>query len=119
MTIGFILTAFALFCYRYGFMQFSYLLIGISLFFIGFGISLTIPSLMTAVISATSKEQVGIVSGALNSIRQVGAVLGVAAIVALLNGSNSFTEGLHRSLFVISGILIVGGMLSFSFIKRN
>lgn len=84
----------------------------IGLLLIGFGVSLAIPSLMTAVISAVPKEQTGVASGALNSSRQLGATLGVALQGAMVSGSGTFTAGLHASLIVTCVVLFCGGVLS-------
>ncbi|MFG1638807.1 MFS transporter [Amycolatopsis sp. NPDC049252] len=51
---------------------------------LGFGVSLAIPSLLTAVIGSAPPELAGIAGGALNASRQTGAVLGVAILGSLL-----------------------------------
>jgi DHA2 family methylenomycin A resistance protein-like MFS transporter len=91
----------------------------IGLLLIGFGVSLTIPSLMAAVISSVSKEQTGAVSGALHTSRQLGAMLGVAILGSIVSGSESFTAGIQQSLIVTAVILSGGSLLSFTFIGRK
>ncbi|MFJ1760317.1 MFS transporter [Amycolatopsis sp. NPDC088138] len=56
----------------------------IALALLGFGVSLAIPSLLTAVIGSAPPELAGIAGGALNASRQTGAVLGVAILGSLL-----------------------------------
>lgn len=97
----------------------SYAITLVGLLLIGFGVSFTIPSLMTAVISSVPKEQTGAVSGALNSSRQLGATLGVAILGTILSGSKSFIAGMHVSLIVTTVILFGGSLLSLAFIGRN
>ncbi|MFI5591343.1 MFS transporter [Amycolatopsis sp. NPDC051758] len=55
----------------------------VALALLGFGVSLVIPSLLTAVIGAAPRELAGMAGGALNASRQTGAVLGVAILGAL------------------------------------
>ncbi|MGG1552872.1 MFS transporter [Paenibacillus ferrarius] len=97
----------------------GYTLTLVGLLLIGFGVSLTVPALMAAVISAVPKEQTGAASGALNSSRQLGATLGVAILGAMLSGSQSFMAGMQMSLAVTAVILLGGGVLSFLFIGRT
>ncbi|ASS69362.1 MFS transporter [Paenibacillus sp. RUD330] len=91
--------------------------IGLVLF--GFGVSFTIPALMTAVMSSVPREQTGAVSGALHSSRQVGAALGVAILGSILGGSNSLRAGMHLALIVTAVVLIGGGLLSFLYIGKD
>lgn len=88
----------------------------ISLLLIGFGVSFTIPSLLAAVIAAVPKAQVGAVSGALNSSRQLGATLGVAILGSLLTDSHSLSDGVHMTFIITAVILFSGSLLSFVFI---
>ncbi|RTE09184.1 DHA2 family efflux MFS transporter permease subunit [Paenibacillus whitsoniae] len=93
----------------------GYTLTLVGLLLIGFGVSLTVPALMAAVISAVPKEQTGAASGALNSTRQLGATLGVAILGAMLSGSQSFMAGMQMSLAVTAVILLGGSVFSFLF----
>lgn len=97
----------------------GYTLTLVGLLLIGFGVSLTVPALMAAVISAVPKEQTGAASGALNSSRQLGATLGVAILGAMLSGSESFMAGMQVSFVVTAVILLGGSILSFVYIGRN
>ncbi|WP_239616214.1 MFS transporter [Cohnella mopanensis] len=90
----------------------SYVIALIAQLLAGFGVSFAIPSLIAAVVSSVPKEQAGIASGALNSSRQLGAVLGVALLGAIANSNDSFVSGLHTALIVASTVLLAGGVLS-------
>ncbi len=119
MTFGFSFAALGMLVQVWSDINTSYILTLIGLLLIGFGVSYTIPALMTAVLSSVSKEQVGTVSGALNSIRQFGATLGVAIIGSILSASSSFITGMHLSLIAVSVVLFGGSLLSFAFIGRD
>ena len=75
----------------------------VALALLGFGVSLAIPSLLTAVVGSASRELAGMAGGALNASRQTGAVLGVAVLGALLNATTTTT-----SLAVAGAVLLVG-----------
>jgi MFS transporter, DHA2 family, methylenomycin A resistance protein len=119
MTVGFSLGAAGTLLQVWTEVNTSYLITLVGLLLIGFGVSLTIPSLMAAVISSVPQELTGAVSGALNSSRQLGATLGVAILGSVLSGSESFIYGMHMSLIIITVILFGGSLLSFTFIGRG
>ncbi|MEV6876810.1 MFS transporter [Amycolatopsis sp. NPDC051128] len=56
---------------------------------LGFGVSLAIPSLLTAVVGSAPPELAGVAGGALNAARQTGAVLGVALLGVLVSGTSA------------------------------
>jgi DHA2 family methylenomycin A resistance protein-like MFS transporter len=89
------------------------------LLLIGFGISFTVPALMAAVISSAPKELAGTASGALNASRQLGSTLGVAAIGAMIGGSESLLGGVQWSMGVTAAVFAGGCLLSFAFIGRS
>ncbi|MGW2717930.1 MFS transporter [Streptomyces sp. NPDC001492] len=95
------------------------LLIGIGLLAFGFGVSFAIPSLVTATVSATPKEQVGIASGVLNSARQTGAVIGVSVLGSVLHAAADSTDGSRTALIIATAALLLGLLLSLAFIGRN
>ncbi len=74
---------------------------------LGFGVSFAIPSLMTAVVGAVAKEQAGIASGALNSARQTGAVLGVAVLGTTADAAPD-GDGTRLALLVAGLALLAG-----------
>lgn len=94
----------------------GYAVTGIALLLIGLGTSFVIPALVAAVISSAPRDAAGIVSGALNAVRQLGATFGVAVFGAILDGSASLSHGL-RIVLIASAILSIGGsVLAFRFI---
>lgn len=90
----------------------------VGLLLLGFGISLAIPSLVTAVVGSVPREQSGIGSGALNSVRQTGAVLGVAVLGAVLGSSSSVAAGTQAALVVAGVLLLLGAVVAGMFIGR-
>lgn len=73
---------------------------------LGFGVSLAIPSLLAAVVSAAPPELAGTAGGALNASRQTGAALGVAILGAILNTTSTTT-----ALAVAGAVLLSGSFL--------
>jgi DHA2 family methylenomycin A resistance protein-like MFS transporter len=80
----------------------------IGLLILGFGVSFAIPPLMTAVVGSVPTEYAGIGSGALNSARQTGAVLGVAILGTILGANHSVAAGTQVAL-VTAGLTLLGG----------
>ncbi|MGW4520202.1 MFS transporter [Amycolatopsis sp. NPDC004378] len=82
----------------------------LALALLGFGVSLAIPALLTAVVGSVPPELAGTAGGALNASRQTGAVLGVAVLGALLNSTSATT-----ALVVAGTVLILGAVDCFLF----
>ncbi|SEF36855.1 MFS transporter, DHA2 family, methylenomycin A resistance protein [Amycolatopsis pretoriensis] len=78
----------------------------VALALLGFGVSLAIPALLTAVVGSAPRELAGIAGGALNASRQSGAVVGVAVLGALLNATTTTT-----ALATAGALLLVGALL--------
>jgi DHA2 family methylenomycin A resistance protein-like MFS transporter len=76
---------------------------------LGFGVSFTVPPLMTAVVGSVPGEQSGIASGALNAARQTGAVLGVAVLGTLVGDGSSITSHTTRIALVVAGLVLLAG----------
>ncbi|MCZ8516668.1 hypothetical protein O9H85_30655 [Paenibacillus filicis] len=102
-----------------------YWLLFVGLFLIGYGLSLTIPPLVTAVVTAAPPGQAGVASGALNSIRQLGAALGVSVLSLCMNGAGAHAEtaaataGVNTALLVSAFVLAGGGVITLLFIGRQ
>lgn len=79
----------------------------VALALLGFGVSLAIPSLLTAVVGSAPRELAGIAGGALNAFRQTGAVVGVAVLGALLNATTTTT-----ALATAGALLLVGAAIA-------
>jgi DHA2 family methylenomycin A resistance protein-like MFS transporter len=65
---------------------------------LGLGVGLVVPVMTTAVLSSVEPSWSGVASGALNTARQTGSVLGVGLFGSLL--AAGLVTGLHRSLLV-------------------
>jgi DHA2 family methylenomycin A resistance protein-like MFS transporter len=102
-----------------------YWLLFVGLFLIGYGLTLTIPPLVTAVVTAAPPGQAGVASGALNSIRQLGAALGVAVLSLCMNGAGAHAEtaasaaGVNTAFLVSAFVLACGGVITFLYIGRQ
>jgi MFS family permease len=68
---------------------------------IGFGVSLALPALVTAVVATAPAGTAGAAGGLLNAVRQVGATLGVAATGAFVTVDASATG---RALFLCGAV---------------
>jgi DHA2 family methylenomycin A resistance protein-like MFS transporter len=85
---------------------------------LGFGVSFAIPPLMTAVVGSVTKEQSGIASGALNSARLMGAVLGVAILGAFLSSASSVGAVTRVALFSAAVVLLAGAGVVAAYVGR-
>ncbi len=87
----------------------------------GIGVGLTIPSLLAAGSAALPPARFGTGSGVLNMARQVGTVLGVAALVAILahadptNPVATFRDG----VYLVAAFGITAGLTSALFLTRR
>jgi DHA2 family methylenomycin A resistance protein-like MFS transporter len=72
---------------------------------LGGGLGLLVPPLTSTLLGSVEKSRSGIASGVLNSMRQIGSVLGVALFGSMIS-AHQFPRGLHISL-VISLVLLV------------
>jgi len=97
----------------------SYAVILVGLLLLGCGVSLTIPALIAAVMTAAPMEQAGIAAGALNASRQVGAALGVSVLGAMLGGAGSVVAGARTALLVTGIVLLCGVAISLAGIGRT
>lgn len=79
---------------------------------VGIGFALTMSPLTSAAIQAVSTQEGGLASGISSTTRQIGAVLGVAVLGAIVrsreSGGASFEAGLD-SAFVAAGVVTVAG----------
>jgi MFS transporter, DHA2 family, methylenomycin A resistance protein len=71
---------------------------------LGFGLGLLVPPLTSMLLGSVDKSRSGIASGVLNSMRQIGSVLGVAVFGSILAARQTL-QGLRISL-VISVVLL-------------
>jgi hypothetical protein len=78
----------------------------------GMGVGLTIPSLLGAGTSTVPPAWFGTGSGVLNMARQVGSVLGVAALIGVLTGAGSGLTPFRHSLELIIGFFLASALIS-------
>ena len=81
----------------------------------GCGISMAMPGAQKAAVTAVRPEEIGQASGVFNTLRQLGAVFGIAVCaVAFTRGGGTyaspaaFTDGFRPALWVTAGLALVG-----------
>src|SRR5437660_936754 len=91
----------------------------------GVGASLAMPAMTHAAIDHTPKERAGIGSAVLNASRQVGGVIGIALLGALISSharrgaTAHFMLGLHQGLALAGVLFLAGSGLSLAFVERS
>src|SRR5256886_16584373 len=70
-----------------------------------------------AAIDHTPKERAGIGSAVLNASRQVGGVVGIALLGALIGGR--FVVGMHRGMVLAGALLLLGSGLRLGYAVRS
>ncbi|WP_408262194.1 MFS transporter [Paraburkholderia phytofirmans] len=78
------------------------------------GMGLAVPAMTTAVLASTDAPRAGTASAVLNTARQAGGAVGVAAFGALASGAAAaqIVAGMRASTAVSVGLLVIGGVLS-------
>jgi EmrB/QacA subfamily drug resistance transporter len=87
----------------------------------GAGVGLTIPSLLGAGSASLTPARFGTGSGILNMARQVGTVLGVASLVAILAGSAGADPlaGFRHGLILIAAFFVAAGVVAASLLTSR
>jgi nitrate/nitrite transporter NarK len=90
---------------------------GVSL--LALGLSSLVAPLTVAVLAAAPDRHAGVASGVNNAIARSGTLIAVAALPALVGLAGAecrdpvaLTEGFHRAMLAASGMLVVGGVIS-------
>jgi MFS transporter, DHA2 family, methylenomycin A resistance protein len=83
-----------------------HLVLALMLVPIGVGLGFTVPSLTAVMMGGIAPERAGMAGGVLNSARQTGGALAVAAFGALVAQRSAFLTGLHVSLLVSAALLL-------------
>jgi predicted MFS family arabinose efflux permease len=84
----------------------------------GTGMALVFAPSANAVLSAVRPSEAGQASGATNTIREVGGVLGVAVLATVFSGAGGmaspadYVDGLIPAVWVGSAVLAIGGLLA-------
>src|SRR6185437_7649420 len=77
----------------------------------GLGVGLIVPPMTSSLLGSVNKSRSGIASGVLNSMRQAGSVVGVALFGSMID--KKFVTGLHLSLVISTGLLLLSILFSF------
>ena len=77
------------------------------------GMGLAVPAMTTAVLASTEAKRAGTASAVLNTARQAGGAVGVAAFGALASGAAAarIVAGMQAATAISAGLLVVGGVL--------
>jgi MFS transporter, DHA2 family, methylenomycin A resistance protein len=78
------------------------------------GMGLAVPAMTTAVLASTEAKRAGTASAVLNTARQAGGAVGVAAFGALASGAGAsqIVSGMQTATAISVGLLVLGGVLS-------
>jgi EmrB/QacA subfamily drug resistance transporter len=82
----------------------------------GVGVSMAMPALQNAVMTAVSDAHIGKASGTFNMLRQLGGVFGIAVLVAVFAGAGSyaspqaFSDGFVVALGICAGLSLAGAL---------
>ncbi|CAL9632329.1 MFS transporter [Streptomyces sp. enrichment culture] len=92
----------------------AYVQMAVQFIVAGFGIGLVVPSMTNAMLGAVDPANAGIASGVLNASRQLGGLIGVAAMGLLVGEASSghFLSGLRSALLAAVVVLLVSAVLS-------
>ncbi len=97
----------------------SYAELVLALFVAGVGISITLPTIPTAILGAVDPEETGMASGVTNMTQRLGAVFGIAVGVAVfsahggLDGAAAVTDGFRPAMLVAAaGFALVGALVA-------
>jgi DHA2 family methylenomycin A resistance protein-like MFS transporter len=74
---------------------------------VGVGGSFTVPPITTLLLDSVPADRAGTASGVLNTSRQVGGSLGVAAFGVVVATQVSFLHGLHVSYLIAAVLLAI------------
>ena len=78
----------------------------------GFGMAFTMPAATTAVVEAGPADRAGLASGAINAARQVGGVIGVALLGALVAGGGPIVPGVRIGLAIAGAAFLLGAAVT-------
>ncbi len=91
----------------------------------GCGVSMALPALQNAVLSSVAPASLGKASGTFNTVRQLGGVFGIAALVAVFTGAGSyssaqlFSDGFTAAIAVSAGLSLLGAVASVGLPQRQ
>jgi len=82
----------------------------------GCGVSMAMPAAQNSIMGAVTASAIGKASGAFNSMRQLGGVLGIAIAVAVFAGlggygsARAFSDGFAPAMGVLAGLSLLGAV---------
>lgn len=97
----------------------SYGVLILPLMMLGFGMAFSMPAITITTINSVPKELGGLASGSINTSRQLGSLLGVAALGSIVGTASDFVIGLHVALIVSATLFLLGALLCMRFIKNS
>jgi len=84
------------------------------------GMGTGVPAMTTACLGSVERKFSGTASGVLNTARQAGCAIGVAAFGALAGGDHAaIIPGLHTAVLISAGLLVLASAMSLVGIKVN
>lgn len=118
IVIGLILSALGCFGMVLVELHTRYVLLACLLAILGGGLALVLPAMTETALAHAPHTQSGIASGMLNVSRQVGGVIGVAILGALVGNPQTFLPGMHLAFVIAGGALVLGLVAALAFIAE-
>jgi fucose permease len=91
----------------------------------GFGLGLSFVPVTIAGLQGVPAGDAGVASGLVNTSRQIGGAIGLAAVsaIAALNGAGTesvraLDDGFRNGLYSLTGLLVAGAAVAFAFLRR-
>ena len=97
----------------------NYIWIMIPFLAIGFGVSFATPAMTFAAIHSVAQERAGIAAAVLNTISQVGSLIGVAVFGTIAATSKNFMSAMHITLLLAGAMFFITAFLSLFLMKKN
>jgi DHA2 family methylenomycin A resistance protein-like MFS transporter len=93
--------------------QTPYWALSMQLVAMGAGVGFLVPPMTSSLLGSVDRSRSGVASGALNSMRQAGSVIGVSLFGSLIGRDGKFIAGMHEALLISTAVVVVGCFLSF------
>ena len=90
----------------------NYLWIAIPFLLIGFGVSFTTPAMTFAAIHSVDKQRSAMAAAVLNTVNQIGSLIGVASFGTIVAIATQLTVGIHVTLWISAIAFITVGFSS-------
>ena len=83
------------------------------------GLAMTVAPLTTTVLNDAGPGDAGIASGVNNAVARVAGLIAIAAVgIAASSGANLSTQGFHRAMLIVAGLLAAGGAIGSAGIRN-